>query len=130
MRTLTIRVRNRGAFVTKNGRSRVVPLSERLLAILAEHRQDAGFVVRPLAPARTGRQRWSFRKTYAAVLNAAGLDHLPFHGLRRTFATRAVEKGVPISKVRLWLGHSSIVVTQGYVQHGVGFDGDINRATA
>jgi integrase len=126
----TLRVRNRGAFVTKNGRSRVVPLSERLLAILAEHEQDAGFVVRPLAPARTGRQRWSFRKTYDAVLAAAGLEHLPFHGLRRTFATRAVEKGVPISKVRLWLGHSSIVVTQGYVQHGVGFDGDIDRATA
>lgn len=126
----TLRVRNRGAFVTKNGKSRVIPISERLFAILAVHRQDDGFLVRPAAKGRSGRPRWVFRKTYAAVLSAAGIDHLPFHSLRRTFATRAVEKGVPISKVRLWLGHHSIVVTQGYVQHGVGFDGDIDRATA
>ena len=126
----TLRVRNRGAFVTKNGKSRVIPISERLLAILAVHRQDAGFLVRPAAKSRSGRPRWIFRKTYAAVLTAADIEHLPFHSLRRTFATRAVEKGVPISKVRLWLGHHSIVVTQGYVQHGVGFDGDIDRATA
>jgi integrase len=126
----TLRVRNRGAFVTKNGKSRVVPIGDRLHAILAAHKQDDGFVVRPTAPSRSGRPRWVFRKTYNAVLTTAGLDHLPFHGLRRTFATRAVEKGVPISKVRLWLGHHSIVVTQHYVQHGVGFDGDIDRATA
>jgi integrase len=126
----TLRVRNRGAFVTKNGKSRVVPISERLLTILAVHHQEDGFCVRPGAKARSGRPRWIFRKTYATVLAAAGIDHLPFHSLRRTFATRAVEKGVPISKVRLWLGHHSIVVTQGYVQHGVGFDGDIDRATA
>lgn len=126
----TLRVRNRGAFVTKNGKSRVVPISERLLAILVAHQRPEGFVVRPAVTARAGRPRWSFRKTYAAILAAAGLDALPFHSLRRTFATRAVEKGVPISKVRLWLGHHSIVVTQGYVQHGTGFDGDIDRATA
>jgi len=126
----TLRVRNRGAFVTKNGKSRVIPISERLLVILAAHRQEDGFLVRPAAKARSGRPRWIFRKTYATVLAAAGVEHLPFHSLRRTFATRAVEKGVPISKVRLWLGHHSIVVTQSYVQHGVGFDGDIDRATA
>lgn len=126
----TMRVRNRGGFITKSGKARVVPLSERLLAILAAHRQDDGFIVRPEAKNRVGRPRWTFRKTFAALLTAAGLDHLPFHGLRRTFATRAVENQVPISKVRLWLGHHSIVVTQRYVQHGDGYDGDINRATA
>jgi integrase len=130
MTAKTLRMRNRGAFVTKNGRSRVIPLGERLLAILADHRQDAGFIVRPSAKARSGRSRWSFRKTYSAVLAAAGIDHLPFHSLRRTFATRAVEKGVPISKVRLWLGHSSLTVTQSYIHHGSGYDGDIDRATA
>lgn len=126
----TLRVRNRGAFVTKNGRSRVVPISERLLAILAAHRQDIGPVVKPGSPDRPGHPRWVFRKTYSAILAAAGIEPLPFHGLRRTFATRAVEKGVPLTKVRLWLGHHSVVVTQHYVQHGSGYDGDIDRATA
>lgn len=126
----TLRVRSRGAFVTKNGKSRVVPISERLHAILVDRRQEDGFVVRPEAKTGSGRPRWSFRKTYAAILAAADLDWLPFHGLRRTFATRAVENKVPISKVRLWLGHHSLAVTQRYVQHGDGYDGDIDRATA
>lgn len=124
----TLRVRNRGAFVTKNGKIRVIPIGDRLLGILSAHQQDEGFIVRPDAVARSGRSRWIFRKTFSAVLVAADLDPLPFHGLRRTFATRAVEHGVPISKVRIWLGHHSLLVTQKYVQHGVGFDGDINRA--
>lgn len=127
---MTLRVRNRGSFVTKNGRSRLIPVGERLHAILSAQKHDDGFVVRPTAPSRSGRPRWVFRKTYNAVLTAAGLDYLPFHGLRRTFATRAVEKGVAISKVKIWLGHHNLSVTQKYIQHGVGFDGDINRATA
>lgn len=126
----TLRVRSRGAFVTKNGKSRVVPISERLHALLVDRHQEEGFVVRPGAKARSTRPRWSFRKTYAAILTAADLDWLPFHGLRRTFATRAVENKVSISKVRLWLGHHSLAVTQRYVQHGDGYDSDIDRATA
>lgn len=126
----TLRVRSRGAFVTKNGKSRVVPISERLHALLVDRHQEEGFVVRPEAKARSTRPRWSFRKTYAAILTAADLDWLPFHGLRRTFATRAVENKVSISKVRLWLGHHSLAVTQRYVQHGDAYDGDIDRATA
>lgn len=126
----TLRVRNRGAYVTKNGKCRVVPISERLQPYLAAHRQEAGFMVRPDAPPRTSRPRWSFRKTYAAILEAADIDWLPFHGLRRTFATRAAEAKVPLTKIRLWLGHHSVVVTQRYVQHGDGYDGDIDRATA
>lgn len=126
----TLRVRNRGAFVTKNGKIRVIPIGERLHALLATQRQGDGFLVRPDLPARAHRSRWVFRKTYASILSAAGIDPLPFHSLRRTFATRAVERGVPISKVRLWLGHFSILLTSAYVQHSAGFDADIDRATA
>lgn len=126
----TLTVRNRSTFTTKNGRSRIVPVSERLLTILAAHQRDDGYVVRPNALPRTGRPRWSFRKSFTAVLAAADIDHLPFHGLRRSFATRAIENGVPISKVRIWLGHHSLLVTQKYIQHGQGYDIDIDRATA
>lgn len=126
----TLSVRNRATFTTKNGRSRLVPIGERLHAILAVHRAASGYVVRPAALPRVGRLRWAFRKSYAAVLADAGIDHVPFHGLRRTFATRAVEKGVPLSKVRLWLGHHNIAVTQKYLVHAHGFDQDIDRATS
>lgn len=125
-----LRVRNRASFTTKNGRVRSIPISDRLLAILDAHRADAGYLVHPEKQPRAGRRRWDFRRTYRTALATAGVDPIPFHSLRRTFATRAAEKGVPLSKIRLWLGHFSLTVTQRYIQHGDGWDADIDKATA
>jgi integrase len=37
------------------------------------------------------------------------------HGLRRTFATRNSNKGIPLDKLRLQLGHTKLETTQGYL---------------
>jgi integrase len=125
-----LRVRNRASFTTKNGRVRSIPISDRLLAILDAHHADAGYLVHPEKQPRPNRRRWDFRRTFRTALAQAGVDPLPYHSLRRTFATRAAEKGVPLSKIRVWLGHHSLAVTQRYIQHGDGFDTDIDKATA
>ena len=39
-----------------------------------------------------------------------------FHSLRHSFATRCLEKGMPINQVSMLLGHSSIGTTNIYVQ--------------
>ncbi|MGD9344398.1 MAG: tyrosine-type recombinase/integrase [Candidatus Aminicenantes bacterium] len=39
---------------------------------------------------------------------------MPFHDLRHTFASRLIEKGVDIIKVKDLLGHSSVKVTERY----------------
>ena len=41
---------------------------------------------------------------------------LHFHCLRHSFATRALEKGVPINQVQMLLGHSNVSTTNEYVR--------------
>jgi len=49
-----------------------------------------------------------------AMENVEGLEPFGFHDLRHTFATRLVEKGVPLYVVQKLLGHSNIKVTERY----------------
>jgi integrase len=50
-------------------------------------------------------------KTFARIVKRSGLPHLPFHGLRHSWATGALVAGVPIKTVADRLGHSSTQVT-------------------
>lgn len=45
------------------------------------------------------------------LLEAAGLPHVPFHGLRHSAATAMLAGGVPLKVVSDQLGHSTITVT-------------------
>lgn len=44
-------------------------------------------------------------------MNIPKEEHIKFHGLRKTFATRLFEKGVPPKTVQTLLGHSDIEIT-------------------
>ena len=57
--------------------------------------------------------------TFAAIKRAVGRAGVSDHGkynhiLRHTFATWAVNKGVPLKVVSQWLGHASITMTEVY----------------
>ena len=56
----------------------------------------------------------SFRTAWEAARKRAKLTDVRFHDLRSEYASRLVEKGVPLSQVRDLLGHCSIVVTERY----------------
>ena len=45
------------------------------------------------------------------ILKDAGLEHLRFHDLRHTFATRALEVGFDIKSLSEILGHASTTIT-------------------
>jgi site-specific recombinase XerD len=45
----------------------------------------------------------------------AGLDPIHPHTLRHTFATLAIESGIPVADVQQMLGHENIQTTMGYV---------------
>ncbi len=128
---------------TKSGRTRLVPIStNRLLAVLQWLRLDAEGKHKPDdAPVfsnEVGEPVKSFRKAWViAVLRAHGvkpkwrrkgryrhltqecLDALPavnrhWHDLRHEYASRLVERGVPLAQVRDLLGHASISTTERY----------------
>lgn len=99
-----------GATKTENS-TRVIPLTQRLIFLLQEHRKDAEdtfiFVGKnhtPIDP-RTLRYRFDRIKKQSQVAD------LPFHALRHTFATRCLERGVSVTTVSSLLGHSSIKLT-------------------
>jgi integrase len=50
-------------------------------------------------------------KTFARIVKRSGLPHLPFHGLRHSWATSALVAGVPVKTVADRLGHASVQVT-------------------
>jgi integrase len=100
---------------------------ERRRGVQAVHRERAGAawqdrdqlvftdeVGRPLSPhAVTGHapKPGQGASGFHELLEAAGLPHIPFHGLRHSAATALLAAGVPIKVVSEQLGHSTITIT-------------------
>lgn len=59
----------------------------------------------------------NLRTKFMKICDAAGIDHINLHGLRHTFATRMLEKGVAPKVVSQMLGHKSIVTTLNIYSH-------------
>lgn len=79
------------------------------------------------------RPAWISR-TFARLAADAGLPDLsprPFHGLRHTYGTLALEAGVAIEVISKRLGHASIAITADVYQHvRPGVDRDAAEAVA
>jgi integrase len=105
----------------KTRRSRLVPISRRLMAILELRRDDpAG---RPF-PATAyvfgdaiGGQVKSVREEWIAASIAAGLVGFQLRDLRHESACRFEEAGTPVSDVSKLLGHSSLTTTSRYLMN-------------
>lgn len=85
---------------TKNGSSRKVPLTARA------HR------AMPFLP-----QTWNTdkcTKLFSRVRDEAMLPDVTLHTLRHTCASRLVQGGMDLYRVKTWLGHSNITVTERY----------------
>ena len=104
---------------TKSGRTRWVPIgTTRLQAVLEYLRLDADGEKKPATTVIFSNEageplRWCERPWHNAR-GAAGLTDFRWHDLRHEYASRLVEKGVPLSQVRDLLGHASIVTTERY----------------
>lgn len=111
-----IRVRPENA---KSKRGRFIPIATtRLKAVLEWLRIDAEGGGKPDdAPVFSngaGERLKDFRDGWKDALGAADITGLWFHDLRGEYASRLVERGVPLSQVRDLLGHASIVTTERY----------------
>lgn len=123
---------HRGVFTdeTKNQTSeRYIYISDKVITILKEHRQwqlmqaailrdvwvDSGRVGTnedgtPMKPARLS--NW-FKK----FMKKTDLPHITFHGLRHTYATICITKGIDISTVAAQLGHANPTTTLKIYSH-------------
>jgi integrase len=95
---------------TKNGRGRVVPLTDRARAALA----------RMLASEFHGKvdSDWVGRRWRTCMANV-GIEGVTVHTLRHTCASRLIQGKVDIYLVSKWLGHSSLEITKRYAHLAV-----------
>ena len=83
---------------TKNGSSRMVPLSSLALAVLINQRQERMPIPFPINDN-------TFRLAWDRLRNRAGITDLRFHDLRHEAISRFFEKGLSIAEVAAISGH-------------------------
>jgi integrase len=117
---LTVRAEN-----AKSGRSRQIPISPRLLAVLKMIENDPSG--KPHKPAdyvfsdKIGRKVCDPKKRWLKCCTAAEITNLHFHDLRHEAGSRMLEAGWPLHHVQAVLGHADAKTTGTYlnatVQH-------------
>jgi len=108
-----------GQEIAKSKKGRVVPIGTTRLRTLLEWLRvgpdDNAMPGDKLVFMRHGGEIVkSFRTAWERARTKAGLSTVRFHDLRSEYASRLVERGVPLSQVRDLLGHCSIIVTERY----------------
>jgi len=102
------------AAVQKHRQAQRVPLTERVQKLVVGQRG-------PLF-------QWD-RRAWDRGRKVAHIDNLRFHDLRREFASRLLERGVPLPTIQRLLGHQSIQMTMRYL-HTIDQEGAFREAIA
>lgn len=97
-----------GAGVGNKGRAKP-PMSQTLKTALIESKKGA---VTDYVVEWAGDRVKSIRKGFDKAAEAAGLEGITPHDLRRSAARTMIEKGIPMSEVSQYLGHTSTSVTE------------------
>lgn len=103
---------------SKNGSQRTIPLNQVVMSLLrvkGKVRHISGLVFPSMSGTKIDAH--NLRRCYESALKKAGIDHIRFHDLRHTFATRLVQNGVDLYVVKELLGHNSIKMTMRYAHH-------------
>jgi integrase len=104
---------------TKDGEERVVPITDRLAAVMDMAR--VGPEGKPFGPDafvfgnEVGEAIKSMKTAWGNTCRKAGIEDLHFHDLRHEAGSRWIEGGVPIHHVQALLGHSNVKQTSTYL---------------
>jgi len=133
-RKKTLTVQSGEEFQVKDNDYRVIPIADKLLAILKQYRKPSGYILESYKPTeRKHRYRCDFRKAFrkccedADLLDESGRSLARPHMLRHSFAVALAKHGVALAKIAAWLGHSFTSVTEIYARFQTAYDEDINK---
>jgi integrase len=109
-------LQRRTAFLplTKNGRSRRVPLSLRAVETLKAMPRSIDGRVFPLS-------HWTVEQVFEGARNRAGLDNLKFHDLRHTACSRLALKVPNVIELAAITGHSNVQMLKRYYHVGIDY---------
>lgn len=96
---------------SKNGEKRSVPMSETVFRMLK------GMKVFDISNRLFPHSVNALKDNFPRAREKAKLEDFRFHDLRHTFATRLVQNGVDLYKVKELLGHKTAVMTMRYAHH-------------
>ena len=105
------------AATAKGAKTRIIPLPARAVEILRGWRSEQAVVDtgrHVFLNRRTGMPFTHIKKSWAALCKAAEVSNFRFHDCRHDYASRLVEAGVDLYRVKELLGHSSFELTQRY----------------
>ena len=96
---------------SKNGEKRTIPISNTLFSLVKNMNiRDISGRIFPISGS-------SLRQAFDKLVAKTNLENFRFHDLRHTFATRLVQNGVDLYKVKELLGHKTITMTMRYAHH-------------
>lgn len=108
-----------GEKLSKSGKTRWVPATQRFLEMVAPLRVDGcGKLKRLTAPVfsdETSRPLGLWWTAFVAACRRAGIEGLVWHDLRHEFASRLADDGRPVPQIQELLGHSDIKTTMRYI---------------
>ncbi len=93
---------------------RLIPLDERLAALLAPYRQLSGFVIGGGAPLT----ETAFKRLWERIGKKINLHGATPHVFRHTYITLAASSGVDVKTLQAIAGHSDIKMTMNRYAHG------------
>ena len=91
--------------------TRTIPLSAYMAQLLATLPKTGPFVF--ASTGKAGRIS-DARSSHAAALQEAGIEHLTFHGLRRSFSLLGEAAGAPAGAIAQIMGHKPSATAEGY----------------
>ncbi|MFN2343987.1 MAG: tyrosine-type recombinase/integrase, partial [Desulfonatronovibrio sp.] len=97
--------------LTKNGKSRTIPLSDKAVEILEGLKRVGPYV---FTGPKTGEAFTSIYRPWFVARKKAGLEDVRLHTLRHSFASFLINGGRSIYEVGKLLGHSQISTTMRY----------------
>jgi len=94
---------------------RSIPLSKHLIKIMKKFQKEDTFYL--ISGNKNFIEPRIYRKYFYSILSSLNISKLPFHSLRHTFATQAIELGTDYKTVSEILGHSSVNTTLNLYVH-------------